>query len=116
MLKNLREDIYGPNHRPFIYFEVIDMGGGSIRANHYSWMGRVTFVAINNDDYSPLDQWLQTGLPAGEYCDIVSGSLIDGRCTGKQVTVHQDGKALIQIGNLEQDPIIGLHINARLSA
>ncbi|CAF1483031.1 unnamed protein product [Rotaria sordida] len=280
MLKNLREDIYGPNHRPFIYFEVIDMGGGSIRANHYSWMGRVSeflygkrlsdviskndgqklkylrnfgsdwgflpdgdaqimidnhdnqrghggggnyltffefrqykiastfmlswpygypvimssyrfdrnndgqgppsndrgetndvpiledgscgggwvcehrwrqianfvqlrnvvwgypvenwwdngdnqiafsrgdraFVAINNDDYSPLDQWLQTGLPAGEYCDIVSGSLIDGRCTGKQVTVHQDGKALIQIGNLEQDPIIGLHINARLSA
>ena len=34
--------VYGPDHRPFIYFEVIDMGGGSIRANHYSWMGRVS--------------------------------------------------------------------------
>ena len=62
-----------------------------------------------------MDQWLQTGLPAGEYCDIVSGSLIKGRCTGKQVTVSQDGRARIQISNLAEDPTVGLHVNARLS-
>jgi len=280
MLKNVREDVYGPNHRPFIYFEVIDMGGGAIRANHYTWMARVSeflygkhlsdvvakrhgqkmkflrtfgsdwgllpdgdaqimidnhdnqrghggggdyltffefrqykiatafmlswpygfpvimssyrfdrnndaqgppsndrgetndvpilpdgscgggwvcehrwrqianfvqlrnvawgypvenwwdngdnqiafsrgnkaFVAINNDDFSPLDHWLHTGLPAGEYCDIVTGSLVDGECTGKQITVHHDGKAKIHIGNLEQDPTIALHVNARVNA
>ena len=34
--------IYGDNKRPFIYFEVIDLGGEPIKNTDYSWMGRVS--------------------------------------------------------------------------
>lgn len=35
--------------------------------------GNKAFIAINNDDHN-IDTTLKTGLPAGEYCDIISGS------------------------------------------
>lgn len=31
------------------------------------------FIAINNEEF-PLSQWLQTGLPPGNYCDVISGN------------------------------------------
>jgi alpha-amylase len=34
--------IYGENKRPFIYFEVIDLGGEPIKNTDYTWMGRVS--------------------------------------------------------------------------
>ena len=36
--------------------------------------GNRAFVAINNEDH-PIDQTLKTGLPAGKYCDVISGNL-----------------------------------------
>jgi len=36
--------------------------------------GNKAFVAINNDD-SALKAKLKTGLPAGKYCDVISGDL-----------------------------------------
>ena len=36
--------------------------------------GSKGFVVINNED-SELSQTLQTSLPAGTYCDIISGDL-----------------------------------------
>jgi alpha-amylase len=72
----------------------------------------LAFIAINNDNYV-LDQSLQTGLPQGQYCDVISGNLIDGRCTGKTVTVGSDGKAHIIASNTEEDPMIAIHVNAK---
>jgi alpha-amylase len=74
--------------------------------------GNKAFIAINNDNYV-LDQSLQTGLPQGQYCDVISGNLIDGRCTGKTVTVGSDGKAHIIASNTEEDPMIAIHVNAK---
>jgi alpha-amylase len=34
--------IYGDNKRPFIYFEVIDLGGEPIKNTDYTWMARVS--------------------------------------------------------------------------
>lgn len=34
--------IYGENKRPFIYFEVIDLGGEPIKNTDYTWMARVS--------------------------------------------------------------------------
>jgi alpha-amylase len=73
----------------------------------------LAFIAINNDD-NGLDQWLQTGLPQGQYCDVISGNLEQGRCTGKTIAVQGDGRAQITISNFEADPMIALHINAKL--
>ena len=61
-----------------------------------------------------MDQWLQTGLPQGQYCDIISGSLEQGGCTGKTITVQGDGKAKITISNSEEDPMIAIHVDAKL--
>ena len=68
---------------------------------------------INNDDQG-LNQWFQTGLAQGQYCDIISGYLEQGRCTGKIISVQADGRASITISNSEADPMIAIHINAKL--
>jgi len=36
--------------------------------------GNKAFIVINNDD-NPINNKLQTGLPGGKYCDVISGSL-----------------------------------------
>ena len=37
--------------------------------------GNKAFIAINNDGYY-MDETLQTGLPSGSYCDIISGNKV----------------------------------------
>ncbi len=73
----------------------------------------LAFIAINNDDYG-LDQWLQTGLPQGQYCDVISGNLDQGRCTGRIIAVQGDGRAQITITNAQEDPMIAIHVDAKL--
>jgi len=36
--------------------------------------------------------------------------LVNGKCTGKSVTVGSDGKALITIGNAEDDGVLAIHV------
>lgn len=75
--------------------------------------GSKGFIAFTNaGDFS---QTLQTGLPAGVYCDIVSGSLENSTCTGKSVTVQEDGTATIEIAEDETDGFLAIHVNAKLS-
>jgi len=75
--------------------------------------GNKGFLVINNDDYD-LNQSLQTGLPAGSYCDVISGNVENGRCTGKTITVGGDGKAQFSISNRDEDPMVAIHANAKL--
>lgn len=77
--------------------------------------GNKGFVAFNNDAYD-LDQWLQTCLPAGTYCDIITGNMKDGRCLGKTVEVQADGKAHIVIKSNEEDGILAIHVQAKLQS
>ena len=46
--------------------------------------GNKTFIALNLEGYD-INTRLQTGLPKGTYCDVISGNLENGRCTGKSV-------------------------------
>lgn len=41
-MKNARADVFGSNKRPFIYQEVIDLGGEPIKNTDYTSLGRVT--------------------------------------------------------------------------
>ncbi|XP_032821982.1 alpha-amylase-like [Petromyzon marinus] len=75
--------------------------------------GNRGFIVINNDDWA-LDATLQTGLPAGTYCDVISGNLSGGRCTGAQISVGGDGRAFFQISNASEDPVVAIHVNAKL--
>lgn len=71
------------------------------------------FVAFNNDNYD-LNSSLQTGLPAGTYCDVISGLKSGSSCTGKTVVVGSDGRANISIGSSEGDGVLAIHVNAKL--
>ncbi|XP_028666934.1 pancreatic alpha-amylase-like [Erpetoichthys calabaricus] len=75
--------------------------------------GNKGFIVFNNDDWN-MDVILLTGLPAGTYCDVISGQKEGGRCTGLQITVQGDGRARFQISNTAEDPFIAIHINAKL--
>jgi alpha-amylase len=75
--------------------------------------GNKGFIAINNEDFG-MDVTLQTGLPAGQYCDIISGNKIGSYCTGKVVIVNVDGSAKINISNTEQNPMIAIYANSKL--
>ena len=82
----------------------------TVQQNEFKLSG---FIAINNDG-NALSQTLQTGLPAGQYCDVISGNLENGRCTGDVITVQSDGRASISISNSQEDPMIAIHVNAKL--
>ncbi|XP_059839656.1 pancreatic alpha-amylase-like [Hypanus sabinus] len=71
------------------------------------------FIAINNDDWN-MNMKLQTGLPPGIYCDIISGQKEGDRCTGLQVTVNDCGSAVFDISNTAEDPMLAIHVEDKL--
>ncbi|XP_058467619.1 alpha-amylase A-like [Malaya genurostris] len=71
------------------------------------------FVAFNNEENNFYHR-LQTCLPAGTYCDVITGSKIDGSCSGGSVSVGSDGYADIYIAGDAYDGVLALHINAKL--
>ncbi|XP_005367977.1 pancreatic alpha-amylase-like isoform X2 [Microtus ochrogaster] len=75
--------------------------------------GNKGFIVFNNDDWALLIT-LQTGLPAGTYCDVISGDKIDGNCTGIKVYVENDGTAQFSISNCAEDPFIAIHAESKL--
>ncbi|XP_021052623.1 pancreatic alpha-amylase-like [Mus pahari] len=75
--------------------------------------GNRGFIVFNNDDWA-LSTTLQTGLPAGTYCDVISGDKVDGNCTGLRVNVGSDGKAHFSISNSAEDPFIAIHADSKL--
>ncbi|XP_077293276.1 alpha-amylase 1-like [Arctopsyche grandis] len=70
------------------------------------------FIAFNNDGYD-MNQTLQTCLPAGQYCDIISGSKSGSSCTGKTITVGGDGRAHISISTRDYDMHLAIHVGSQ---
>ncbi|MFI5062364.1 MAG: alpha-amylase family protein [Streptosporangiales bacterium] len=59
--------------------------------------GSSAWVAIN-DESAPVTQTFSTGLPAGTYCDVISGATdAGGGCTGRVVTVTAAGQAAVTV-------------------
>ncbi|KAF7281565.1 hypothetical protein GWI33_004533 [Rhynchophorus ferrugineus] len=56
---------------------------------------------------------ITTGLPDGSYCDVISGSYVDGACTGKTLTVS-GGQVYVQLGADETEAAVAIHVNAKL--
>lgn len=71
------------------------------------------FLAINNENFA-LNQRLQTSLPEGTYCDVISGNQNGGKCTGRSVQVDSSGHAQISVDNTWEDPMIAIHVDAKL--
>ena len=58
----------------------------------------------------------QTYLPAGTYCDVISGSKSNGFCTGKTVNVASNGRADIVILHNEEDGVLAIHAEVRTAS
>ena len=69
--------------------------------------GNKAFYAVSNE--GDIDVTIGTGMPEGTYCDIISGELQNGACTGKTVYVGGDGRAHIQVSGWGEDPILAIH-------
>lgn len=54
------------------------------------------FVVINNSP-EKLERKFETGLPAGEYFDLISSELIEGKMVGNTITVEDYGFAEIEV-------------------
>ncbi|XP_037814294.1 alpha-amylase A-like [Lucilia sericata] len=59
--------------------------------------GHKGFVVFNMEKQKELQAAIQTGLPQGVYCDILTGVKENNICTGGHIEVGQDGKALVQL-------------------
>lgn len=68
------------------------------------------FVALNRSETAALEANLRTGLPPGEYCDVLGGGLLDGACAGAVVVVGPDGGADIRVPPMRA---LALHVGAR---
>lgn len=80
--------------------------------NHIGFSrGEAGFVAFNGDPAVDLKLTVQTRLPPGAYCDVISGRLLNGSCTGKNITVDNDGMAYIEILADAEDGVLALHVN-----
>ncbi len=55
------------------------------------------WVAINNGA-SGVSATIMTGLAAGTYCDVLSGSKAGASCTGRSITAAADGSVTITLG------------------
>jgi len=58
--------------------------------------GKIGFVVINNED-SAWSSTFSTSLAAGTYCDVVSGKLSSGSCTGPSIKVGSDGSFTVSV-------------------
>ena len=52
------------------------------------------FVVINKEG-APLTRSFKTSLPAGQYCDVISGDFSNGQCSGNTVTVDAGGYVML---------------------
>jgi alpha-amylase len=71
--------------------------------------GNKAFVVITNE--GTLDRTFFTGLPAGDYCNVIEGCPTASGCTGKTFTVDSSGNARIIIDD-SNEPIAAIHVEA----
>lgn len=76
--------------------------------------GNASFIVINNENFI-LEHVFQTFLPAGTYCDVISGSKTSTGCSGRSFYVNEAGKVAIKVDNAWEDPMVALHTRAKLS-
>ncbi|XP_049811104.1 alpha-amylase 1-like [Schistocerca nitens] len=69
------------------------------------------FIVINDENVD-LQETLTTCLPAGDYCDVISGEPTDSGCSGKTITVNSDGTATFEILTTDEEGTIAIHVNA----
>ena len=72
--------------------------------------GGLGFVVLNNET-SAWTSTFDTGMPAGTYCDVISGELVNNSCTGDLIIVDTSGLATISASGRNA---VAIHIDAQV--
>jgi alpha-amylase len=75
--------------------------------------GAVGFVAFNNEN-TEMRQKMQTRMAPGDYCDIISGTKSAAGCTGKVVTVDEQGMAAVEISPTDEDGVVAIYVDSKV--
>jgi alpha-amylase len=67
------------------------------------------FVAMSLED-TTVSLAVVSSVPSGSYCDVLTGGLSGGLCTGDTVTVEPDGTVRL---DLETHAAVAIHVGAR---
>lgn len=73
------------------------------------------FIAMNNELSLNMKSHLKACVPAGIYCDIMTGGKVNDECAGDEVVVDEEGKVEIFIPWMKEIPIVAIHVEARKS-
>jgi alpha-amylase len=76
--------------------------------------GNRGFIAFNGQYGQNMSVRLQTGLAAGTYCDVISGSKVGSSCSGSSFTVGSDGFSDISISSNHATGVVAFHAESRL--
>lgn len=74
--------------------------------------GENAFVAINGHEKRHFDWEIQTCLPAGTYCNVMSGPLVNGKCSGESVVVDENGYTRVFIDKDSEQGVFAIHTGA----
>jgi alpha-amylase len=72
------------------------------------------FIAFNGQFGANMNTRIRTGLPAGTYCDIISGNRVGNSCTGASFVVGSDGLVDVNIPANHADGVIAITSDSRL--
>lgn len=72
------------------------------------------FIVFNGQFQVDLSQNLQTGMPAGTYCDVATGRKVGSSCTGRSIVVGSDGVANIFLSSSVPEGFLAIHEGTRL--
>lgn len=72
------------------------------------------FIAFNGQFGVDMSERLQTGLPAGTYCDIISGNKQGLSCSSAFIVVDSQGFANVAISMSHPTGVVAFHIDARV--
>ena len=70
--------------------------------------GNRGFIVINNEDYE-ISETFNTGMPDGEYCDVISCEGSSPPCGDCRSVTVDGGMASISVPN-DDDPIVAIHV------
>jgi alpha-amylase len=76
--------------------------------------GNLGFIGFNNEISLNFKSNLQVCVPAGVYCDIISGDKVNGMCTGEKIIVDSNGKAEIVIPFEKEVPLVAFHVDSKI--
>ncbi|KAJ8042135.1 Alpha-amylase 2B [Holothuria leucospilota] len=74
--------------------------------------GKKGFFVMNNELEQNLTETIMTGLPQGEYCNVILGEMTDGECSGPTVQVNSEGYADFTIAFDSEEPMVAIHVDA----